>query len=321
MRIRISALKLSVAAAVLFVASCSGTAETAAHHNFLLVGSTPCDGAIKAALGIAAETKCDFIRWTLAMDPTKGNAYKLDANYGEAQPNTLGFIGGGQHISASGKFEKLTHLLLKGLPPRPRSADTPPKQGGEREVYRLRSEQPAIDVSLVKLNANLFHLLMPDGSMMIGNGGWSYTLNRSVPVANAGLPSVSLAARSASPRPLTVVFDGRTPCREITELNGIAVRAADCFKLKWRLVLNRTAATFEPTTFTIHSTFAREKPVTGKWSIVKTGDATIYRLEPDASMKPVSLLLAEDNLLFFLDADGRPLVGNKDFSFTLNRRQ
>jgi hypothetical protein len=315
---------LSMATAALFVASCSGTAETAAHHNFVLVGSTPCDAAIKAALGIAAETKCDFIRWNIAMDPTKGNAYKLDADYGESQPNTLGFVAGGQNISASGKFEvasqKVTHLILREQPTSQQRADTPPKQGAAREVYRLKSEQPAIDVSFVRLNTNLFHLLMPDGTMMIGNGGWSYTLNRSVPIANAGLPSVSLAARSEAPLQPTAVFDGRTPCREITELNGIAVRAADCFKLKWRLTLNRAAATFEPTTFTIQSTFAREKPVTGKWSIVKTGDATIYRLEPDASMKPVSLLLAEDNLLFFLDSNGKPLVGNKDFSFTLNRR-
>ena len=38
-------------------------------------------------------------------------------------------------------------------------------------------------------------------------------------------------------------------------------------------------------------------------------------------MKPVSLLLADDNHLLFLDATGRPLVGNTDFSYTLDRRQ
>jgi hypothetical protein len=348
---------------VLCAVSCSRaeTAESAEHHNFTLVGSTPCDAAIKAALAIAAETKCDFIRWSIAMDPTKGNAFKLDANYGEAQPNTLGFVVGGQRIAASGSFEVANLKELpprprsadtppkqggepehKELPPRPRSADTPPKQGGEPEheelpprpqsantppkqggepeVYRLKSDKPAIDVTLVKVNPNLFHLLMPDGTMMIGNGGWSYTLNRSVPIATAPMPAVSFAAAAEqAPAPQTI-FVGRTPCKEIMELTGM-VYDAQCFKLKWKLTLNRDAATRQPTTFMIESTASREKPITGKWSIVKSGEATIYSLTPDASMKPFSLMLAEDNLLFFLNTAGRPLVGNKDFSFTLNRRQ
>jgi hypothetical protein len=218
--------------------------------------------------------------------------------YGVGQPNTSGFVGGGKKIAATGTFDVTTGPA-------------------EREIYGLKSPRPGIDVSLVRLNANLFHVVGPDGAMMIGNGGWSYTLNRNPAVPNAA--SSVVAMQNPPVQPL-VIFDGRTPCREISELAGIPF-GADCFKLKWKLTLNRDAGR-QPTTFTIESTFSREKPVTGKWSIAKnTGDAIIYRLDADASMKPISLLLADDNHLLFLDAAGRPLVGNTDFSYTLDRRQ
>jgi hypothetical protein len=154
--------------------------------------------------------------------------------------------------------------------------------------------------------------------MMIGNGGWSYTLNRNPAVANSSLPTASPAAAD-SPKTAQVIFDGRTPCREIADIAGLSM-GADCFKIKWRITLNRDPATFQPTTFTIDSTFARDKPIQGKWTETKTGDAVIYRLAPDARAKPVSLVLADDDLLLFLDRNDRPLTGNEDFSFTIERR-
>ena len=203
---------LSIAIGALFAASCSRT-ETAesTHHNFVLVGSTACDAAIKSALTIAADTKCDFIRWNLMLGQTRRKTCTLDLNYGEGQPNTSGFIGGGKRIAATGTFD-----VTSGP--------------AEREIYRLKSTRPGIDVSLVKLNANLFHVIGPDGAMMIGNGGWSYTLNRNPAVPNA---ASSVVAPQDSPVQPLVIFDGRTPCREISELAGIPF-GADCFKLKWK---------------------------------------------------------------------------------------
>jgi len=56
---------------------------------------------------------------------------------------------------------------------------------------------------------------------------------------------------------------------------------------------------------------------------VNDPSATIYRLEPDstASNQPILLLKADDNILFFIDGDGRMMVGNNYASYTLNRKQ
>jgi hypothetical protein len=293
--------RLCIAVVAMFVIACSGVAESSANQNFTLVGSTACDAPIKSALRIPAETKCDFIRWNLILDPGKGNSFTLDASYGENQPNTTGFVNGGAKLSAGGKFEI-------AVSPR-------------REVYRLVSAKPSLELSLLKIDANLFHLLMPDGSTMIGNGGWSYTLNRSVPLATTSTPRVPLP----SPGKLaTIVFDGRTPCRGLGAILDVR-ESSECFKLKWRITLNRDPSTLRPTTFSIRGvapSTERTREIVGKWSETKLpdADATMIRLTPDSGTAGVALLAVDDNILFFLDNNGRPLVGDKDFSFTLNRR-
>ena len=90
------------------------------------------------------------------LDPAKSNAYALDIEYGESQPNTLGFSDATRKkLTASGKFEIASHAI-----------------GTKKisEIYRLRSQHPAIDVSMVKLNANLYQLTLANGTLMIGNG-------------------------------------------------------------------------------------------------------------------------------------------------------
>lgn len=302
MKNRIYAAKLVVAIAAILAISCSESAESAPNDNLTLVGSTACDAGIKSALGIPADLGCDFIRWNLDLDTARGNLFALDINYGASQPNTPGFVDGGLKLSATGKFET-TSLADK------------------REVYRMKSAKPAIDVSLIRINSNLFHLVMPDGTMMIGNGGWSYTLNRSTPLTTATLPK-SMAVASA--KNAQAVFDGRTPCNELVTMLD-ARRTPECFKVKWRVTLNRDPATMKPTTFAIRGVTPHTegvKEVTGKWSENKPAgaDPTVLRLVPDTGGLGVSLMVADDNILFFLDSNGRPLVGNKDFSFTLNRR-
>lgn len=292
-------VRLCIAIAAMLVIACSDIAESSAHHNFILVGSTACDPPIRSALGIPAETKCDFIRWNLTLDPGKGNFFTLNANYGESQPNTNGFIGGGQRIQTSGKFEIVSSTLTGE---------------SKREIYRLTKDK--IHFSLVKLNSNLFHLLMPDGSMMIGNGGWSYTLNRKPAIAGSALPSGSSIGLTRSPQ---LTFDGRTPCAELASLVPRPADMPECVKIKWRIVLNRDPVTLRPSTFTMLTPITRREPVAGTWSESVIGDAVVYRLLPAEKARAFSLLAVDDSLLFFIDDNNRPLVGNDDFSFTLNR--
>src|SRR5688500_4544035 len=118
---------------------------------------------------------------------------------------------------------------------------------------------------------------MPDGSMMIGNGGWSYTLNRKPAIANAALPS---GMSSGSSKRAQLTFDGRTPC---TELLNIVPKPSDldeCFKIKWRIILDRDATTMQPSTFTMHTTFNRRETIGGTWTEKVIGNAVVYRLQP-----------------------------------------
>lgn len=62
----------------------------------VFVGSTPCDPNIKTILQIPAGTVCDFTRWELTLQgDQEASAFLLNISYGESQPNTLGFKGGG----------------------------------------------------------------------------------------------------------------------------------------------------------------------------------------------------------------------------------
>ena len=60
----------------------------------------------------------------------------------------------------------------------------------------------------------------------------------------------------------------------------------------------------------------------GKWEIFRGKDGrVIYKLDPDKGNFATYLVKVDDNTLFFTDADGNLLVGNKNFSYTLNRVQ
>lgn len=48
-------------------------------------------------------------------------------------------------------------------------------------------------------------------------------------------------------------------------------------------------------------------------------EALIYQLDPNASQGSLLFLKADENILYFLDRSRNLLVGNYDFSYTLNR--
>jgi hypothetical protein len=117
-------------------------------------------------------------------------------------------------------------------------------------------------------------------------------------------------------------FVGRSPCREITNEIGASV-PDQCFKLKWDITLFQDEVTGAPTTYRIDATLYRQSPRLGRWKIV-TGtphhpNAIIYELEAAAGHDTIRLLKADDNIMFFVGRNGRLLVGNVDFSYTLNR--
>ena len=117
-------------------------------------------------------------------------------------------------------------------------------------------------------------------------------------------------------------FVGRSPCQDVArELNKTVT--PDCIKVKWDLTLYQDPNTLAPTTYKLNGTFFRERIREGKWTIVRgtktSPNAVVYQLDPDKSQGSLFLLKADSNILFFLDKERNHLVGNANFSYTLNR--
>ena len=77
-------------------------------------------------------------------------------------------------------------------------------------------------------------------------------------------------------------------------------------------------------TYKVEGTLFRRDTREGKWTIGRGSkdnpQATVFELAATGSQNAMHLLQGNDDVLFFLDADRQPLVGNADFSYTLNRR-
>ncbi len=68
--------------------------------------------------------------------------------------------------------------------------------------------------------------------------------------------------------------------------------------------------------------YRKETMERGTWQIItKENGRIIYEVIPDNRTYTLRLLKGDENVLFFIDASGRLLVGNEDFSYTLNRRK
>jgi hypothetical protein len=290
--------------------SCKATTkEISSDINF--VASTPGDEQIKSLLAISPGTKVDFIRWNLTLQNTKTNKqiFLLSIVYGESQPNTLGFKNGGEKKSMEGKY------------------NVSQERGGiNGVVYHLTSTQLPTELLMVKLSDNIFHLLTPQKRLMVGNGGWSYTLNRKQPLnkVSADLPALTILSDLPDDTAQQTIYDGRTPCLDFAKENNLTV-APDCFKLKWKLILNKDAKTLQPTNYILRRTNSRESDITGKWKIIKgissNSKVVIYQLDPDKPEQSISLLLGDENVAFFLHKNRYLFTGNEDFSYTLNKRQ
>jgi hypothetical protein len=284
---------------ILLVPICCSCFDTnGAEQTF--VGSTPADVQVRTILNVPADPPVDFIRWQLVLANNK--TFSLGIIYGESKPNTLGFKED-HELSFEGSY------IVSGWT-------------GSAMIYEFSSKSFRSPLKMVGLNANLLHILNGKGNLMIGDGGWSYTLSNSnpakVPVALYRSPH---ARNDESPEQ---VYDGRTPCKDIASEYGLKV-SGECFKLKWRLILYRDSVSGAPTSYVIRKIVDNaSQNVTGKWAIIEGSSenphAVIYQLEPDDAANTMYLLSADEGVLFFLKKDRSYFTGNKDFSWALNRK-
>jgi len=266
---------------IFLFASCAKGKET------VYIGSTPANEVVKSFLGIPLSDSVEFIRWKITMQENK---YTLKCNYGIGKPNTNGFMQGGKWIELSGSLKKEKNYLFL--------------QTGNKNL------------GLVELNGSLLHLLNEEKNMLVGTGGWSYTLSMEKPLLT---DQVNLVSRK-EPLKDSMAFQGRTPCGAFS----ISRASPNCIKMKWSLVLYTDPRTHEPTTYLLNHSNMRpvEYPgTTGTWKVITGKDGRIiYELKPDNETTPTHLLKLDDNILEFTDEKGNLLVGNEDFSFTLSRK-
>jgi hypothetical protein len=286
----------TVAALVLFCLITLTACPQKKSNSFVTYwGSTPGDSLVKSWLKIPNDSISDFIRWQLNLNEA-ANTFGLQLLYGKSQPNTPGFWGGGKTKEINGHYNLIS-----------------------KKEYQFHSPEFKEPVSFIKVGENLLHLLAPDKSMLIGNGGWSYTLNRKDPVIDTASPIVYNNSSSTE----TKIFQGRTPCKEISKEVNMGIKNP-CYKLKWLLTLNRDPATGKPSVYQLNRTQHRQSLIEGKWQILpgnKSYPGTIIQLDPDKPGQSISFLWADNNVLFFLDRNKKPLIGNYDFSYTLDSKK
>lgn len=272
----------------------------------IFVGSTPAGDPIRQLLRVPAGPSAELMEWTLVLrqDPkTQAPArYDLRCQYGMTEAGKPGLAAGARLFQRTGEWKSEAAVLDLG------------------EGIRLR-----------QVDRNILHVLDAAGGLLPGNSGWSYTLNRaesaekpvdSVLAQVQPEMSYELAPLAAGPR-VFAVLEGRTPCQGIARQLRIAVDPG-CTKAKWRVTLYQNPVTKAPAAYRVEGSLFGRRPRTGNWStgrgIPGDPEAMVYELAPAAGAPPLRLLRGDDQVLFFLNAEGRPLTGNAEFSYTLNRR-
>jgi hypothetical protein len=248
--------------------------------------STPADAIVKTFLRIPLTDSVDFIRWKLTLTD---DHYSLECNYGIGKPNTNGFYDGGKTVSLNGAVKK------------------------EKNYYQLRNGDKMIN--LLELNNNLLHFLDTDNTLLIGNGGWSYTLNN---INATNTDEINSTARQTEFND-SIVFEGRTPCG----IPGVIPTGKECYKLKWYLAFYPAAGKNVAPQYRLWGTLTyKEGGKRGTWSTITTKtNHILYCLNNDEGKPFIYLLKADENILLFTDANGKPLTGDQDFSYTLNKKR
>jgi hypothetical protein len=281
----------------------------------VFAGTSPCADFVKPFLAIPSGEKCDRIRWELTLyhDPNTRNptAYKLMREFGFHVDNRTYQSKGSTNLE--GRWQ-----IVKGRPIDP-----------DAVVFQLDANKSQ-SLAFLLIDQNILHPLDTNKNLLVGNSGYSYTLNRnatrSINLPIQHTPSANHALAAETNLTAAATFGGRSPCRELArELNRVV--DADCAKLKWDLTLNRDPKTLAPTTYKLRGTLYWERDKNhnreGKWKVVRgtktNPNAIVYELDAYGSDAPMFLLKADDGILFFLARDRSFLVGNEDFSYTLNR--
>ncbi|GEO09312.1 hypothetical protein [Segetibacter aerophilus] len=138
------------------------TGTTSAITAGVFVGSTPCDSFIKASLEIPSVETCEFIKWEIRLLDNPSGHFQLSALYGESQPNTNGFKGGGKKIEISGTYKIV--------------GETKPNE--KHRLYHFSGNHLKPELLLIQMDNNVLHFADNNHDFITGNAGFSYAVNR-----------------------------------------------------------------------------------------------------------------------------------------------
>ena len=123
------------------------------------VGTTPCAGINKSFMGISPQIPCDIIKWELTLTGdglAGGSTFKLKREF-------LHFVDNRTSVSKGS-------AVIEG---KWKSVENPNPVG---RTYALQNANT--ELMFLQVGANLLHFMNSDKRLLVGNGGWSYTLNR-----------------------------------------------------------------------------------------------------------------------------------------------
>lgn len=117
--------------------------------------------------------------------------------------------------------------------------------------------------------------------------------------------------------PVIAVFFNRLPCSD-----------AGCNKLKFELGFYKDQKTQAPTTYKLARVYVAKNPEDrivneGTWTITRgtklDPQATVYQPDANAPEEFRSYLVVSEDILFILDREKQPRVGDGFYIYTLNR--
>ena len=298
--------RLFIAIAVALGSSVAAKPEAPTESASTFVGTTPANGTVRTMLAVPTSATVDMIEWKVTLDR---DSYRAIARYGRAVANQPGLAPSDAVVERRGRVTE----------------STVERAGRDIAAYELEGLG-----TVERVSRDVLHFLKPDDhGLMVGHSGESYSLLRegageATDCAPAGPPSgLSYKISPVSEGPAVYgVFEGRTPCRGVAAVLRIEP-GSGCFKSKWRVTLFQNPANRHPDAYLAEGSLFHDTPRKGSWRFVggRAGAKSPAVIELAApGMPPIRLQRGDANVLFFVDENDRPLVGNEHFSYVLNRR-